>query len=226
MPSYGLSLLKICVHSPVLTSHSQIVPSSPPLASVFPSGLKATDHTQLLCPCRVSRQWPVLVSQRRIVASWLPLAIRLPSGLKAMHRTQLLCPYRILTHPPVLASQRRIVASSPALAIMCPTGLKVTYQARSLCPSRVLMCSPVLTAQPSAKAPAIDPGDEAPFLVRGGEGSTGRAAMGCLTAAIQPARIGIDVLCVKTGEVHGQQAAATTEHAPKTEDADLSARTT
>jgi hypothetical protein len=51
------------------------------------------------------------------------------------------------------------------------------------------------------------------------------AAMGCLTEAVQPAMIGIDVLLPETGEAHGQQEAATTEHAPQTEDADVSART-
>ncbi len=49
--------------------------------------------------------------------------------------------------------------------------------------------------------------------------------MGCLTEAVQPAMIGIDVLLPETGEAHGQQEAATTEHAPQTEDADVSART-
>src|SRR5260221_6035909 len=53
----------------------------------------------------------------------------------------------------------------------------------------------------------------------------GDAAMGCLTEAVQPAMIGIDVLLPETGEAHGQQEAATTEHAPQTEAADVSART-
>jgi hypothetical protein len=44
--------------------------------------------------------------------------------------------------------------------------------------------------KPSAKAPVIHPGDEAPFLVWGGEWR----APGCLTEAVQTAMIGIDVL--------------------------------
>ena len=43
---------------------------------------------------------------------------------------------------------------------------------------------------PSAKAPVIHPGDEAPFLLWEGEGSTSC----CLTEGIGPAMIGIDVL--------------------------------
>ena len=44
--------------------------------------------------------------------------------------------------------------------------------------------------KPSAKAPMIDPGDEAPFLLWGGEGS----ALCCLTEGIGPAMIRIEVL--------------------------------
>src|SRR5258706_4409791 len=56
--------------------------------------------------------------------------------------------------------------------------------------------------KPSAKAPVIDPGDEAPFLVRGGEEE--RAA--CLTETVQPAIIGIDVLLPAPGEAHEHKA--------------------
>jgi len=48
--------------------------------------------------------------------------------------------------------------------------------------------------KPSAKAPVIHPGDEAPLLVWGGEGSALRAAMRRLTEAGKPAMLGIDVL--------------------------------
>jgi len=48
--------------------------------------------------------------------------------------------------------------------------------------------------KPRAKAPVIHPGDEAPFLVWGGEGSALRAAMRRLTEAGKPAMLGIDVL--------------------------------
>jgi hypothetical protein len=52
--------------------------------------------------------------------------------------------------------------------------------------------------KPSAKAPVIDPGDEAPFLVREGEA--------CLTETVQPASMGIDVLLPAPGEAHGHKA--------------------
>jgi hypothetical protein len=48
--------------------------------------------------------------------------------------------------------------------------------------------------KPGGKAPVIRPGDEAPFLVWGGEGSALRAAMRRLTEAGKPAMLGIDVL--------------------------------
>jgi len=44
------------------------------------------------------------------------------------------------------------------------------------------------------ESPVIRPGDEAPLLVWGGEGSALRAAMRCLTEAGKPAMLGIDVL--------------------------------
>src|SRR5260221_5640501 len=47
--------------------------------------------------------------------------------------------------------------------------------------------------KPSAKALVSDPGDEAPFLVRG-EARGAHDARGCLTVGSRPARIGIDVL--------------------------------
>jgi hypothetical protein len=85
--------------------------------------------------------------------------------------------------------------------------LRSTYQFSTV--------KPLAYSKPSAKAPVIDRGDEAPFLVWGGEGSTRRAAMRCLTEAARLAMIGIDVLYVETGAAHEQQEAATTECTPK-----------
>ena len=48
--------------------------------------------------------------------------------------------------------------------------------------------------KPSASSPVIHPGDEAPLLVWGGEGSALRAAMRRLTEAGKPAMLGINVL--------------------------------
>ncbi len=47
--------------------------------------------------------------------------------------------------------------------------------------------------QAERESPVIHPGDEAPFLVWGGQGSALRAAMRRLTEAGKPAMLGIDV---------------------------------
>ena len=47
--------LRVACSLPVATSHSLIVLSQLPEASVLPSGLYATEHTVLVCPLRVSR---------------------------------------------------------------------------------------------------------------------------------------------------------------------------
>ena len=52
----------------------------------------------------------------------------------------------------------------------------------------------ILYRKPGAKAPVIHPGDEAPLLVWGGEGSALQAALRRLTEARKPAMLGIDVL--------------------------------
>jgi hypothetical protein len=55
-------------------------------------------------------------------------------------------------------------------------------------------------SKPSAKAPVIDPGDEAPFLF-------GRAfALGCLTARSRSAMIRMEVLVGARSEADGEQA--------------------
>src|SRR6266699_5181744 len=107
--SYSLSLLSVFIHTSVYTLQSLIVPSSLLLAKIFPIGLKATDHTQLLCPCKVLKHRQFMVYHILTVWLWLPLAIILPSGLKTTDLTQLVWPCRILRHSPVLISQSRMV---------------------------------------------------------------------------------------------------------------------
>src|SRR5258708_10539379 len=109
MRSYGRSLLSVFRHLPVCLSQSLIVPSRLPLAKVCPSGLKATDHTPLVCPCSVMMHCPVLTSQILTIWSIPPLAITSPSGLKATDFTGLACPCKILRHCPLLTSQNRMV---------------------------------------------------------------------------------------------------------------------
>ena len=73
------------------TSHSRIVPSRLPLASVCPPGLNATDSTTPVPPVR---GWPSgrgragsATSHSRTVPSALPLASVCPPGLNATEYT-------------------------------------------------------------------------------------------------------------------------------------------
>ena len=56
---------KTRMHRRAATSHSRIVRSEPALASMFPSGLKATVRTKSAWPDSVARGWPVAGSQSR-----------------------------------------------------------------------------------------------------------------------------------------------------------------
>ena len=69
-------------HCPLLISHTFTTPVKSPLASSVPSGLHATDQTQLLCPSKVVRHCSLLISHHLMVVSALPLARKRPSGLK------------------------------------------------------------------------------------------------------------------------------------------------
>ena len=70
--------------------------SSEALASVLPSGLKATLLTVPRCPFKVRSSAPESVSQSRTVLSSEALASVLPSGLKATLQTVLWCPFKAL----------------------------------------------------------------------------------------------------------------------------------
>src|SRR5947209_5603365 len=80
---------------PVFASHSLIVLSVLAEASVFPSGLNATEYTSDVCPLRVARSLPVFASHSLIVWSHLPEASVLPSGLNATEVTIHVCPLRV-----------------------------------------------------------------------------------------------------------------------------------
>src|SRR5262249_16315184 len=49
--------------------HTRIVPSSPPLPTLFPTGLKHTLRTKLQCPWRERVSWPVCASHTFTVLS-------------------------------------------------------------------------------------------------------------------------------------------------------------
>src|SRR5438270_772317 len=80
------------VFLPLATSQNLMVWSSPPEASVLPSGLKTTERTGSLWPWRVVRSFPVDQSQSLIVASSLPEASNLASGLKTTDEIVPACP--------------------------------------------------------------------------------------------------------------------------------------
>src|SRR5438105_14368218 len=75
------------------TSHSLI--STPPVASVLPSGLYTTDWKEDVCPWRVAVFLPVATSQSLRVSSQLAEASVLPSGLNTTECTTYVCPLRV-----------------------------------------------------------------------------------------------------------------------------------
>jgi hypothetical protein len=65
------------------TSQRMMVSSRLPVASVLPSGEKATEVTSLVCSLSVTTGLPVLTSNTLAVLSALAVAKVLPDGLKA-----------------------------------------------------------------------------------------------------------------------------------------------
>src|SRR5262249_734622 len=102
--------------SAILTSHSLMISSRLPEASVSPSLLKATEVTSFVCPRRVERSLPVRTSQSLTVWSRLADARVCPSPLKATDRTVLACPFKRASSLPVLTSQTLIGPSVLAAA--------------------------------------------------------------------------------------------------------------
>src|SRR6266516_7871122 len=89
-----------CTNANHYFSHSLMVLSTLPLASVCPSGLMATLATELLCPVRVRRRSPVFRFHSLMVLSSLPLASICPSGLMATLSTWSSCPVRVRRRSP------------------------------------------------------------------------------------------------------------------------------
>jgi hypothetical protein len=75
----------------------------------WPSGLKATEVTEFLCPLKVRISLPVEASHSRAVLSPDPVSTCAPSGLKATDETEYLCPWKARSSFPVAASHRRAV---------------------------------------------------------------------------------------------------------------------
>src|SRR5690348_5517694 len=94
---------------PVDISQRRIIRSSPPLASNFPSGPKATERAQLVYSERTLRHLPLLISQRRTAPSFV-LASICPSGLKVTDHIREVWPSsRTFRHCPVATFHKRIV---------------------------------------------------------------------------------------------------------------------
>ena len=75
---------------PVAASQMSRVLSSEPETIRRPSGLKATENTEFVCPWRGGPMGlPVAASQMRRVSSMEPETMRRPSGLKATETTEL-----------------------------------------------------------------------------------------------------------------------------------------
>src|SRR5205085_10119826 len=113
-------------------SHSRIVWSKLPLASVCPSGLQATQCTPSVCPVSVWHTHGLpssLTSQSLTLPSQLALASRLPSGAKASPRTQLLCPESVCTQVAdwvFCISHTRMCPSKPPLTRQRPSVPQLT----------------------------------------------------------------------------------------------------
>ena len=107
----------------VLTFHILMVPSQDAEANCFPSGLQATELTELVCPFKVFSSFPVAASHifiaPAIVASD-PEASCFPSGLQATDLTEYICPIKVRNTFSVFTSHILIVLSSDPEANCCP----------------------------------------------------------------------------------------------------------
>ncbi|HKC23509.1 MAG TPA: hypothetical protein VKF32_02145 [Thermoanaerobaculia bacterium] len=115
---------------------SRIAESSPPLASVSPSGEKATATTACVCPRSVRTSAPVSMRQTFTAWSKLPLASAAPSGLNETDQTFKEWPWSLRSVAPSLGFQILIVLSSPPLARR-PSLAKATVQTVPVWPFNV-----------------------------------------------------------------------------------------
>ena len=88
------------------TSQSRTVASLDAVATVFPSGLKATEVRFLVCPARTARVVFDATSHSRAVRSLPAVASNRPSGLKATDRTEPVCPSKLAIRLCDAVSQR------------------------------------------------------------------------------------------------------------------------
>ena len=119
----------------VATSHSLIVLSCEPEASIVPSGENAT-RTERVCFSRVAIFSLVAISHSLTVPSCAPEARILLSGENATERTQCVC-LSVAMFSLVATSHSLIVLSGEPEASVVPLGENVTERTERVCPSSV-----------------------------------------------------------------------------------------
>src|SRR6266568_1832691 len=127
-------------------SQSEIVPSSPQLATVLPSGLTRTALAHASCAGTVASCTPCCGSHQRTVPSVPALSSRLCSADQSTHVIGPLWPSNLRTSVPCRTSQRDTTPCAPSavpLASCSPSGLQ---QRASATPTR----SKRRTREPSA----------------------------------------------------------------------------
>src|SRR6516162_5006635 len=106
-----------------------IAPSSPQLASIWPSGLTLSDWTVPWCAWRVCTHFPRSTSHQRSIPSLHPLISILPVGLHARAYTISLSSLNVCRSSPLRASQTKsspLPRPPPPLARRVPSGLQAT----------------------------------------------------------------------------------------------------
>lgn len=100
--------------------------SAPPVASDFPSGLKAIVSTMSVWPLNSVFILPSVMSHTRAVLSWLAVATSLASvGWNATAYTGPVCPastFFSFREPSAVMSQSLTTLSNPAVASVLPSG--------------------------------------------------------------------------------------------------------
>ncbi len=122
------------------------LPSSPALASVRPSGLKATALTSSEWPRRLFTSLPVTAFQTRTRALASPLATHCPSRLTLTEFTKSVGPLSTRLNWPVPPSHSRTRVSSPPVATSELSALALTARNGFSCPCRVMRLVPDSTS--------------------------------------------------------------------------------
>src|SRR5947209_18908945 len=111
-----------------------MAPSSPQLASLWPSGLARSDWTAPRCPCRSARHSPLCTSHQRMLPSPPPLSSTALVGLQASAYTIALGSLQACRRCPLDTSQTKISPLPPLplppLASRVPSELQARSEER------------------------------------------------------------------------------------------------